>query len=117
MRIHHVALRTPDVGRLERFYGGLLGLRVMRRDEARGSVWLQAGDAIVMIEPAAAGEPSIPERTMELLAFSVEDKDAWRARIDAAGCTVEGETAYTVYFRDPDGRRVAVSTFESSPIG
>ncbi len=103
--------------RLERFYAGLLGLAVMRRDQARGSVWLRAGDAILMIEPAALGEPPVPGGSMELLAFAVDDKEEWRARIERSGGTAEAETAFTLYFRDPDGRRVAVSTFDPSAIG
>jgi catechol 2,3-dioxygenase-like lactoylglutathione lyase family enzyme len=106
MRIHHVALRTADLARLERFYAGALGLRVVRRDDARGTVWLDAAGAVLMLERAAPGEPSIPAGTKDLIAFEVDDKEAWRARV-----TVEAETAHTLYFRDPDGRRVAVSTY------
>ena len=106
MRIHHVALRTPDVARLERFYAGVLGLPVVRRDEARGSVWLDAGGVTIMIEAAAAGEPQVPAGSMELVAFAVDDREAWRARV-----APEAETAHTLYFRDPDGRRVAVSDY------
>ncbi len=50
LRIHHLALRAPDTTVTERFYAGVLGLRVVRRDQARGSVWLDAGGAVVMIE-------------------------------------------------------------------
>jgi catechol 2,3-dioxygenase-like lactoylglutathione lyase family enzyme len=107
VRIHHVALRTTDVARLERFYGGVLGLAVVRRDDARGSVWLDADGTVLMIERSEAGEPGIPEATRELIAFAVADKEAWRARLPA----VEAETAYTLYFRDPDGRRIAVSDY------
>ena len=106
MRIHHVALRTRDLQRLERFYGGLLGLRVLRRDDSRGSVWLDAGGTVLMLERAAAHEPRLPEGTMDLVAFAVDDKEPWRARV-----SVEAETEHTLYFRDPDGRRVAVSSY------
>ena len=106
MRIHHVALRTGDVARLERFYAGQLGLQVLRRDDARGVVWLDAGGTVIMLEPAGSGEPGVPPGTMELVAFAVDDKEAWRAKL-----TVEAETAHTLYFRDPDGRRVAVSDY------
>jgi catechol 2,3-dioxygenase-like lactoylglutathione lyase family enzyme len=106
VRIHHVALRTPDLGRLERFYAGVLGLAVMRRDDARGSVWLEAGGAILMLERAGAAEPLVPAGTKDLVAFAVDDLDPWRDRV-----AVEAETEHTLYFRDPDGRRVAVSTY------
>lgn len=106
MRIHHVALRTTDVARLERFYVGVLGLSPARRDDARGSVWLDAGGAVIMLEPAGPGEPAVPRGTMDLVAFAVDDKETWRARV-----AVEAETAHTLYFRDPDGRRVALSDY------
>jgi glyoxylase I family protein len=106
VRIHHVALRTTDLPRLERFYGDVLGFAVLRRDEARGSVWLEAGDAVLMLERAGPGEPAVPPGSMELVAFAVDDKEPWRARVAA-----EAETAHTLYFRDPDGRRVAVSSY------
>jgi catechol 2,3-dioxygenase-like lactoylglutathione lyase family enzyme len=107
VRIHHVAMRTRDVARLERFYVDVLGLSVMRRDDARGSVWLDADGAVLMIERAEATEPGVATGTKELIAFGVEDKEAWRPRL----ALVEAETKHTLYFRDPDGRRLAVSDY------
>jgi catechol 2,3-dioxygenase-like lactoylglutathione lyase family enzyme len=106
VRIHHVAFRTTDLVRLERFYCDVLGFVVLRRDDARGSVWLDAGGAVLMLERAVPDEPPLPDRSMELLAFAVEDKEPWRSRV-----AVEAETAHTLYFRDPDGRRLAVSSY------
>jgi catechol 2,3-dioxygenase-like lactoylglutathione lyase family enzyme len=108
VRIHHVALRTRDLPRLEQFYAGVLGLRVVRRDDERGSVWLalDAGGAVLMLERAGADEPEVPAGTRDLVAFAVDDKEAWRRRV-----AVEAETEHTLYFRDPDGRRVAVSSY------
>ena len=107
MRIHHVALRTHDVPRLERFYAGALGLVVTRRDGER-SVWLDAGGAILMLERASEGEPGIPERTMELVAFTISKTE--RATFEAK-LLVEATTDFTIYVRDPDGRRVGLSHF------
>jgi glyoxylase I family protein len=107
VRIHHVALRTRNVVRLERFYVDVLGLSVMRRDDARGSVWLDADGTVIMIERAEPSEPDVAEGTMELVAFFAESKDAWRTRLPL----VEAETQHTLYFRDPDGRRLAVSDY------
>jgi catechol 2,3-dioxygenase-like lactoylglutathione lyase family enzyme len=106
VRIHHVALRTRDLPRLEQFYAAVLGLREVRRDDARGSVWLDAGGTILMLERAGADEPEVPAGTRDLVAFAVDDKETWRARV-----AVEAETEHTLYFRDPDGRRVAVSSY------
>ncbi|HEX3344790.1 MAG TPA: VOC family protein [Polyangiaceae bacterium] len=106
MRIHHAAFRTTDLSRLERFYCDVLGFRIARRDDARGSVWLDAAGAVLMLERAAPGEPPVPPGSNELLAFAVDDKEAWRPRL-----AIEAETAHTLYFRDPDGRRLAVSSY------
>jgi catechol 2,3-dioxygenase-like lactoylglutathione lyase family enzyme len=106
VQIHHVAFRTPDLPRLERYYVGALGFAVVLRNEARSSVWLEAGGAVLMLESAEPGEPAIPSGSRELLAFAVDDKEAWRDRV-----TVDAETPHTLYFRDPDGRRLAVSSY------
>jgi catechol 2,3-dioxygenase-like lactoylglutathione lyase family enzyme len=104
-------MRTEHLDRLERFYVDVLGLSLVRRDDARGSVWLDAAGAMVMLERAGPDEPRPPPRSRELVAFAVDDKESWRARLTMAGVAIEDETPHTLYFRDPDARRVAVSTF------
>ena len=102
-------MRTADLPRLERFYADVLGLQVIRRDPARGSVWLDAGGVVLMLERAAAGEAAPAPGTQELLAFALDDpgaRPAWLARLP-----IEAQTEHTLYFRDPDGRRVALSTY------
>jgi len=112
VKIHHVAMRTRDPVRLEAFYAGVLGMSVARRDGAR-SVWLRAGEAVVMLERADAHEPPVSPGTLELVAFAVAEADlpGLRARFAAAAIPVEAETAFTLYVRDPDGRRVGVSCY------
>ncbi len=105
--LHHLALRTGDLPRLVEFYQRVLGLTVIREQPAY-SAWLRAGEAVLMLEVRGAAEPPVPAGSMELVAFAVSEaeREAVRARV-----AVEHETAYTTYFRDPDGRRVAVSTY------
>lgn len=112
MRLHHLALRTADVPRLEEFYRGVLGLRVVRRTEA-SSVWLDAGGTLIMLERRADGEPSVPEGTLELVAFAITEGEraAWAAKLANAGIAIEARTDFTLYVRDPDGRRVGVSAY------
>jgi catechol 2,3-dioxygenase-like lactoylglutathione lyase family enzyme len=111
MRLHHLALRTADVPRLERFYVEVLGLAVVAR---RGpNVWLDADGTIVMLEPRGEGEVPIDPRSMELTCFAVRaDAGATLvARVAGASIAIEGRTAFSVYFRDPDGRRVGISSY------
>jgi catechol 2,3-dioxygenase-like lactoylglutathione lyase family enzyme len=114
MRIHHVAFRTHDLARLEAFYRKL-DLQVVRRQDH--AVWLAAGEAILMLEQSANDEPPIDASTKELVAFAAnESLEAMRARLHAAGVAIEAETSFTLYFRDPDGRRVALSRFDLGPV-
>jgi glyoxylase I family protein len=118
LRVHHLALRSRDPARVERFYVDVLGLAVVRRDDARGSVWLAAGPVVLMIERAGDGEPAPEATSQELRAFAVDrvgDRptlDAWRAHLGRAGVAVEAETPFTLYFRDPEARRLAVSLYD-----
>ena len=112
MRVHHLAFRTRNLERLERFYTDALGLTIARRDEGR-SVWLRAGGTVLMLERADDGEPEVPEGAKELVAFAIDepDKERWRRTLGTNGIAIEAETAFTLYFRDPDGRRIALSHY------
>src|SRR5450759_4510292 len=107
--IHHLALRSADPRRVEAFYAGILGLELLRRDLERGSVWLSAGGAVVMIEHAEPGEPAPREGSKDLVAFAVDprsqcpDLEAWRTRLAQSAIPIEAETPFTIYFRDPEG--------------
>jgi catechol 2,3-dioxygenase-like lactoylglutathione lyase family enzyme len=113
MRVHHLALRTADLARLERFYVDALGLAVIRRQDGGRSVWLDAGGTIVMLERRDEGEPGIPAGSKELVAFTVapETRALCIDRLAGAGVTVEASTEFSLYVRDPDGRRVGVSSY------
>lgn len=106
MRIHHLALRTDDLTRLERFYAGTLGLAITRRGPS--SLWLDAGGTILMLEQRDPSEPRVDPETKELLCFAIEPRERERF---AATIEIEAHTDYTLYFRDPDGRRVGVSSY------
>jgi catechol 2,3-dioxygenase-like lactoylglutathione lyase family enzyme len=113
MRVHHLALRTADLARLERFYVEALGLAVIRRDGGGRSIWLDAGGTIVMLERRDDGEPGVPAGSKELVAFAVapETRALCIDRLTKAGVAVEGSTGFSLYVRDPDGRRVGVSSY------
>jgi catechol 2,3-dioxygenase-like lactoylglutathione lyase family enzyme len=112
MRIHHVALRSRDLGRLRAFYRDLLGL-ALTEERPGESVWLDAGGTILMLERATEAEPSIDPGTRELLAFAIApgERAAFERRLAAGGVPIEASTEFTVYVRDPDGRRVGLSHY------
>ncbi len=112
MRIHHVAFRTGDLAKLEAFYVGALGLAVVRRNEAR-STWLDAGGSIVMLELRDRGEAALAPCSKELVAFTIapDTRPLVLARLAAAGVAVEASTDFTLYVRDPDGRRIGLSSY------
>lgn len=114
VRLHHLAFRTRDLGRLASFYADVLGLPVRKRAAER--VWLAAEGAdecVIMLERADPDEPAPSVESKELVAFAVTERalESWVGRLQAAGVALEGRTQSTLYFRDPDGRRVAVSSY------
>lgn len=117
--LHHLALGTQDVARLARFYCDVLGLLELERhlhaDGSLRSVWLDLGGPVLMLEATqeaprwVTGVGSGPF----LIALSVEPalRAAFEARLLAAGCDVESRTRWTSYARDPDGNRIALSSY------
>ena len=115
MRLHHLALRCADIERSAAFYSGFLGLEVQKRhlteDGQLRSVWLRTGDAILMLERRLAGTGD-EEGSAHLVAFAVDDLEDWQARLTKAGVTIDARSQWSLYFRDPDGHRVAVTTYQ-----
>ena len=115
-RVHHLALRVADCARSAAFYSGVLGFPEVRRfEEGDGvrSIWLRAGDAILMLETALRGAG--PDAgSGHVLVFAVDALPAWEERLAAGGIAVDDRTAYTLYLRDPDGHRVGLTVFDGA---
>jgi glyoxylase I family protein len=123
--VHHLAIQVRDLSAAEHFYCGVLGLPIVRRWPAPGggerSLWVAAGPttflALEVVEgdqPIAAADPTRGERPghhLVALGIAREARPAWEARLAAAGRPVTHRTAYTVYFTDPEGNRLALSHY------
>lgn len=113
MRVHHIALRCADIERTARYYTSVLDLRERARkyrsDGGLRSIWLDAEGVVVMCESREASEPELHPSSLELVAFSVDEGELERLRVKME--PIEAETKFTLYARDPDGRRVAVSCY------
>ena len=101
MQLHHLAIAVRDLDDAEKFYADVLGLKVLSRQPGK-SVWLDLGGAILMLEKGAGGAGT------HVLALRItrEQRAAWSAKL-----AVEGQTAYTIYARDPDGNRIGLSHY------
>ncbi|HXC50101.1 MAG TPA: VOC family protein [Candidatus Limnocylindrales bacterium] len=112
MALHHLAFRTADVAALASFYREMFGFEVVR-DALPKSLWLALGaDAVLMIEARTDAETPIAAGSMELVAFRADERTLShvRERARERDC-YDGETPFTVYVRDPDGRRIGVSNY------
>ena len=111
MHLHHLALRTADPNILAAFYIEVLSLVVTRR--RAHSIWLALGPVQLMIEQGAAGEPTIDPQSMDMFAVRIDESERAiiKGRLDRLGVAVENETEFTTYFRDPDGRRIGISSY------
>lgn len=111
MQLHHIAMRTQNPNYLAAFYVEALGMVIVKRQAH--SIWLGLGLGRLMIEQAGPDEPAIDGRTMEMFALRIDpsERDAFKARLAGLNVAIEGETECTTYFRDPDGRRVGISSY------
>lgn len=119
--LHHLALGARDPETVARFYRDVLGMREVARHHTDGgtlrSVWLSLGARGVLmverIEGTLASESVTLRPGLFLLAVEVaaDERSAWEHRLEAAGHPIEAGTDHTSYTRDPEGNRVALSSY------
>jgi catechol 2,3-dioxygenase len=111
LRVGHIHLHVGDVGKAEEFYGGILGLDVVRR--RGGATFMSSGGyhhhvgANTWRSPGA-GSRDLERAGLSWFAFEAADEtayDAFAARLKAAGIPLN-ESADGLEFVDPWGNRV-----------
>lgn len=117
---HHVAIQAEDIERVTTFYRDLLGFpeltRHLRPDGSLRSIWVGVpGGGFLAIEAAGMPPEPLPFRHerpgLLMLAFRIakSEREAVVSQLTQAGVPLEHETRWTVYVRDPEGNRVALS--------
>jgi len=117
--LHHVALRCADLEKNLDFYRDVLGLEVIRRWPGEGgserSVWLSTGQGFLALERASGSEEAgafeeAPAGWQVVaLGIAPSDRKGWEERLAAAGVAVARRSPFSIFFRDPEGNRVALS--------
>jgi glyoxylase I family protein len=132
-KLHHIALKVRNLGRCEQFYSGVLGLRIMQRhteqDGTTRSLWFDLEGVILMLESwqgegdtagrelAASTGPEEPGWHLLALTIPPQSRAEWREKLHRAGVRITGETACSLYFRDPEDNRLALSHYPEHEPG
>lgn len=111
--LRHVALRVKDLEACERFYAGLLGMRIEWRPDA-DNVYLTSGDDNLALHRAT--KPPTPEgQRLDHIGFILREAryaDEWYEFLKAQGVVVtqapktHRDGARSFYCRDPDGNLI-----------
>jgi len=125
MTLNHLAVKTHNVEGLAKFYTDILDLKETRRhndEHGLRSIWLKIGTSILMVERSRStitqdGKKLTPFSDdppgYHLIAFTIDEdeKNLWRQRLSSEKIRIENESEYTIYFRDPEGNRIGLSSF------
>jgi catechol 2,3-dioxygenase-like lactoylglutathione lyase family enzyme len=116
--LDHVALSVRDQAASERWYGEVLGLERVHQ-EAWGDVpvmLVSEGTGVALFR-ARAGEDGKPAVRILHVAFRVDRAafEAARSELEARGLEVTFQdhvVSHSIYFRDPDGHQLELTTYE-----
>ena len=114
-RIDHVALSVSDTERSISWYREHLGFQRLYEGEWDGPPFMVgAGTACLALFPARAGGHE-PARIRALhVAFGATRENFEAARRQLEGVReVEHENCWSIYFADPDGHQLEITTYEA----
>ena len=127
--LHHIAIKGTNVPLLEQFYNRVLGLKVddvqRHTSGTKRSVWLKSEKIIIMLEEIETNQQPLPQKSsvaekpgLHLLAFEIarHEREQWKKRLDLHGVTIDAESEFSIYFRDPEGNALALTHYPD-PIG
>ena len=117
------SLYAHDLGKAEDFYGGILGLAVVLRQEGRHVFFRVGGSILLIFNPKATSVAPTPGARLPVpahgatgpghycLSVARAEMDRWRAHLVAHGVGIEADFAWpngarSIYVRDPEGNSV-----------
>lgn len=122
-RLDHVALTVADVDRSIEWYRDVLGLEHVHEEEwGRSPAFLTSGSTGLALFPSKSSEPPPPRSHPDGLAMWHVAFGADRQNFDAARAELEARDirysfsdhglAHSIYFHDPDGHLIEITTYE-----
>jgi catechol 2,3-dioxygenase-like lactoylglutathione lyase family enzyme len=125
-RILETALYVEDLDRAQDFYIELFGLELMLRDERMAALALPDRQVLLLFKSGSSQTPiptpfgDIPPHGAtgpQHLCFAIEEDQlsAWQQRLQEFAIAIESsltwpQNATSLYFRDPDGHSLELST-------
>jgi catechol 2,3-dioxygenase-like lactoylglutathione lyase family enzyme len=112
MQIDHLAIKVDDLEAATEFYSSVLGFKVAREGKIRDHYSRHLSDgridiSLVAYDPGADSEEARaagPGPCIHHMGISVDDLDAWVARVRDMGCEILSEPGVIpVKFRAPGG--------------
>jgi glyoxylase I family protein len=123
---HHAAIEARDVEKVAAFFRDLLGLpEVVRHHRADGSlrsIWLAAqtdaepGAPFIAVEQTEHGVHAGAGWFMVALSIAAHERKRIHQTLVERGVTIEKETRWTIFVRDPEGNLVGLSHYPADPI-
>jgi catechol 2,3-dioxygenase-like lactoylglutathione lyase family enzyme len=120
-QIDHVAIAVADMQRSIEWYRDVLGFEQRHPEWGTEPAMMCAGDTCVALFEVEADAPHPPPGrdtiAMRHLAFRSDRTGFGRAQDELRERGIEfelmdHETAHSVYFEDPDGHRLEITTYE-----
>jgi catechol 2,3-dioxygenase-like lactoylglutathione lyase family enzyme len=120
--LDHVALSVRDVGRSARWYSDVFGFKRLHEDKWNGiPAFVGNADASIALFPASqeigSGSPDrAAVRTLHF-AFRTDRENFSHAQDDLKKRAIpfefeDHEVSHSIYFRDPDGHKIEITTYE-----
>jgi catechol 2,3-dioxygenase-like lactoylglutathione lyase family enzyme len=123
---HHLAIQVRSLEATSAFYRDILGLRELQRhrrpDGSLRSIWLEVpGGGFLALEEVSGDSAREDFRTarpgLHLLALRIAPAERAAAvqALAERGVPLVHQTRWTVYVRDPEGNRIALSHHPDDP--